>query len=171
MKHFILFLLLSTALSSCKEQDHVLPDITMEGKNTFGCYINGELWVPKGRPSTFQSNFSLTYEPGYRGGTIDIRAFRILNNSDIKGYIQIASSHIGGTGIFNLDDPKHYLLIHRDENCYYDSLEEEVFREGTLEITRLDLKEGIISGKFEFTLAKEGCDTIRVTEGRFDYKL
>ena len=39
---------------------------------------------------------------------------------------------------------------------------------GTLTITYFDEEEYIVSGTFEFTTATEGCDTIRVTDGRFD---
>jgi hypothetical protein len=46
-----------------------------------------------------------------------------------------------------------------------------MYRKGTLTIIRLDLTKGIIAGTFEFTLAKPGCDTIRVTNGRFNKKL
>jgi hypothetical protein len=45
------------------------------------------------------------------------------------------------------------------------------YHKGTLTITRLDLQAGIISGTFEFTLAKPGCDTVRITQGRFDKRL
>jgi len=43
--------------------------------------------------------------------------------------------------------------------------------DGQLTLTRLDEQAGIIAGTFEFTIAKPGCDTIRVTDGRFDKKL
>ena len=38
-------------------------------------------------------------------------------------------------------------------------------------VTRLDRTAGVVSGTFEFTLTKPGCDIIRVTQGRFDKKL
>ncbi len=40
-----------------------------------------------------------------------------------------------------------------------------------LTITRLDLQAGIISGTFSFTLYKPGCDSVCVTDGRFDKRL
>jgi hypothetical protein len=33
------------------------------------------------------------------------------------------------------------------------------------------LNASIISGTFDFVLAKPGCDTVRVTQGRFDKRL
>ncbi|MDQ2770913.1 MAG: hypothetical protein M3Y54_10490 [Bacteroidota bacterium] len=48
---------------------------------------------------------------------------------------------------------------------------EGYYRKGMLTITRLDLQAGIISGTFSFTLYKPGCDSVCVTDGRFDKRL
>ena len=45
------------------------------------------------------------------------------------------------------------------------------YRRGHLTITRLDRAAGIVSGTFAFTLYKSGCDSVRITQGRFDRKL
>lgn len=42
---------------------------------------------------------------------------------------------------------------------------------GTLTVTRLDLNAGIIAGTFDMKVVQTGCDTLRITQGRFDYKL
>ena len=55
--------------------------------------------------------------------------------------------------------------------CDLSSDDANTYHKGTLTITRLDLQAGIISGTFAFTLAKPGCDTVRVTQGRFDKRL
>ena len=49
--------------------------------------------------------------------------------------------------------------------CRY---EYEDLVEGTLTITHFDSINYIVAGTFEFTTTTEGCDTIRVTNGRFD---
>ena len=41
---------------------------------------------------------------------------------------------------------------------------------GELIITKLDKNAGIISGTFNATLYKPGCDTLKITDGRFDMK-
>jgi hypothetical protein len=156
-------------LFSCKKDDvEVMPDYTQTGERTFGAYVNGELWLPKGRPSTFIHNLNMTYDPGYHNGSLEITAYRILGDNHEEN-MHIYMSQLSSEGIYSLDDPKVGAAIFRGD-CTY-GREEGVYREGSLEITRLDMEEGIVAGKFEFTLAKPGCDTIRVTEGRFDYKL
>ncbi|WP_017734113.1 hypothetical protein [Nafulsella turpanensis] len=164
-------LLVFLCLFSCKKGEEVLPDATQSGENTFGAYVNGELWVPKGRPSTFEPNFSLTFDPGYHGGTLQIQAYRVQDNDQTKfEYIQISAIEIESEGLYYLDNTQKGSVIFEGD-CYFQGSEEGVSQEGNLEITRLDLEVGIIAGKFEFTLAKAGCDTIRVTDGRFDYQL
>lgn len=179
MKHmpFNISALLITSIlllgSSCKEDDQSpleqLPPASKEGLNTFGCLVNGKLWLPKGRPTLFQPNFYLTYEPNYAGGTLDIRAYR--NLKDVEEFIQLGSGYIDKVDTYFLDDPEISLAIYENPTCYYKSTEQAKIYDCKLEITKLDLETGIIAGKFEFTLAKQGCDTIRVTEGRFDYQL
>jgi hypothetical protein len=56
--------------------------------------------------------------------------------------------------------------------CYWNSRDvATIYRRGVLTITRLDLTAGIVAGTFAFTLYKPGCDSVRVTNGRFDYRL
>jgi Family of unknown function (DUF6252) len=49
--------------------------------------------------------------------------------------------------------------------CFY---EEENTIDGQLIVTKLDKPNRIVSGLFEFTTVVPGCDTIKVTDGRFD---
>lgn len=174
MKNALQYLpLLFLFLLSCKDDDAQpeLPPATQTGERTFGAYVNGEVWVPKGRPHMFQSSLSVIYDPGYAGGILNISAFRDLgegssNNEEIKIYM----SHLNKEGVYSLNNPDIGTALFYSPDCNY-LRKEDVNQEGTLEITRLDMQEGIVSGTFEFTLAKEGCDTIRVTDGRFDYQL
>lgn len=47
----------------------------------------------------------------------------------------------------------------------------EIYLDGILAITRFDRSQGIVSGTFAFKLYKQGCDTLKITQGRFDYTL
>ena len=54
--------------------------------------------------------------------------------------------------------------------CYYFSSQEDVESSGSLIITKLDRTNRIVAGTFTAKLYKAGCDTINITEGRFDMK-
>ena len=154
---------------SCKkeEPEPELPPATQTGERTFGAYVNGEVWVPKGRPSTFTPNLNIIYDPGYEGGNLEIKAYRVLDTNN--EFIFMNMSNLDHEGLYEFGDPKVGAATFWSD-CVYER-KEDVYREGTLEITRLDLEAGVISRKFEFTLAMPGCDTLRVREGRFDYQL
>jgi hypothetical protein len=47
-KLFILILLLSSFLTACSNDEEGLPSITAHGANTFGCKVNGQVWVANG---------------------------------------------------------------------------------------------------------------------------
>jgi len=172
------FLSLYVLLSGCCKKDapqplDQLPPATQEGKNTFGCLLNGQAWTPKGYSGT--SNYSVYYDPGYGGGTLNISVYRYAskNENDLQT-ISLNSFKLTTVGSYSYTDNYINTIIINDvkSNCRYDSYDSlNVYSAGTLTVTRLDLTKGIIAGTFEFTLAKPGCDTIRVTNGRFDKKL
>jgi hypothetical protein len=172
MRHIALYFLLHTCLllTACKEEpaDPVsqLPPATTTGENTFGCLVNGEVWTPKGRSGGI-SNLTKSYDYG----TFNVTAYRVIGNKVQRMGFGIADI-LQQPGIYHLNDYKHRSATFKDDvGCsylYYDSLIE---RNGTLNITRLDLSSGVIAGTFEFILIRPDCDTIRVTEGRFDLDL
>jgi hypothetical protein len=174
MKKFsaLFSLSLCVLLSGCCKKDtpqplDQLPAATQEGKNTFGCLLNGQAWTPKGYNGT--SNYSVSYDPTFNGGSFDIAVYRL--DKDNTQYLYIYSDGINAIGTYSLTDPhKGASTFINDNQCTYDR-SNNIYRKGNLTITQLNLNKGIISGNFEFTLAKPGCDTIRVTNGRFDKKL
>ncbi|WP_460617857.1 Riean_0653 family protein [Hymenobacter ruber] len=51
----------------------------------------------------------------------------------------------------------------------YDS-RDVTYRKATLNITRFDINSRIIAGTFDAIIARTGCDTLKITQGRFDAK-
>lgn len=171
----LLILTVLLSFSSCKKNDanpkEVLPAHTMEGKNTFGALVNGKVWLPKGRPSLFQSNFKVIYDPEYRGGNLSIIAYReISDNSSNFEQLVMGMTKVDKEGDYTFDNAELSGVRYYNGICEYDNAP-DFYQRGKLEVTKLDLVNGIIAGKFELTLAITGCDTIRVTEGRFDNKI
>jgi len=178
MKHikkliFLPLLVLLLAAYSCKKDkvEPQLPAATMEGKNTFGALVNGKVWTPKGRPNFYQQSLDVVYDPRYSGGNLNIQAYRKIKDSPfVFESMVIGMMQLDHDGVYTLNNPEFGIAFFSSETCEYRK-DADVYRVGKLEITKLDLTNGIIAGKFEFTLAKPGCDTVRVTEGRFDKKL
>jgi hypothetical protein len=144
-----------------------LPPATQTGANTFGCYVNGKLWVPKGYNGT--SNLDLSYDPTFKGGTFNLSTYRIV--SDNKQDILIGAYSLASVGNYNFNAKGSPIALFYDRKtlCSYDNPQD--YLKGSLIITKLDISLGIASGTFEFTLAKSGCDTVKVTQGRFDMKM
>lgn len=179
MKTFVYLIslsFLSLLLFQCKKDNpepiEQLPPVTQEGKNTSGCLLNGKAWTPKGNVD-LTSNYPVDYDPNYAKGTINISTYRYPNpgNGEFQR-LTLFSDSLTTPGVYPLTIPNHQEALFRDTkaNCHYAQGGPQ-FRSGILTITKLDLKQGIISGTFEFTLAKPGCDTIKATNGRFDKKL
>jgi hypothetical protein len=178
---YLLILFLLTGFSCKKNKDSLqselnkLPPITQSGANTFGCLINGKAWMPSGFDRN--PNFFIIVDPSFAQGDISINTYRIGNG--IKEYLTINSDTIRSTGTFIINDTSHtrIVLLKRTTdgnaicNVFYDGIYQ---RKGYLKITRYYLQSGIVSGEFEVSMVNKYCgygDTIKITNGRFDYKL
>lgn len=150
-----------------------LPPATQEGKNICGFLVNGKVWLPKGRIGNGEPNLKWWYDPGYHNGTFNINGSRYDKSEGDKftGFV-IAIDNFSTAGNYELNTSGRITgYSDYNKNCIY-------YREDTIpgsknfiNITTFNLQQGIIAGTFQFSLAKSGCDTIRITEGRFDIKL
>jgi len=202
MRNFLLFFSLTLLLGACElfpetEPENTLPPITQVGANTFGCKVNGEVWLPYKDGGLF-SGSALKWELGQNSFTT-----RPINDKSIFSVIYVSLDpgeaiiegktyyfHKGDSLIYNTDSTRFY------ENwgggmtssaCDYGFANEGTTQsEGWIKITKYDplAKEGsigIVAGEFAYFAyprkgdrVLDGCDTltqpIHVTEGRFDIK-
>ena len=181
MKNFkLLFIIVACAniFAACKKNKNntepadQLPPATQTGANTFGCLVNGVTFINKGNDGNY-SNYRLFVDPTFQNGAFQIRVYKLLNSKYER--ININSNDIHSTGTFNVTGNNGTLFIdysndngtcnfNQSANCYL---------KGSLNITRYDISNGIFSGTFQFNIKDPNfnCDTIRITEGRFDKKL
>jgi len=188
MRYLLLFFLISVllTLSNCgffedaigyPDPPSELPPITTSGENTFGCMINGTLYIPTivldmvGVDcclSTVQSDGFLNigtvmdeHDQVNEAGFFQTFGMTLVNDSST---IEI--------GIYDLTLPSHsFARITRSKGiapnyefrCRY---EPEDIISGELNLIRVS--GGIVSGTFEFAAVNDDCDTVRVTDGRFD---
>ncbi len=177
MKPFPLLLVPLALLLGCKKEAPAapadqLPPATRTGANTFGCLLNGQPWTPSGYNGT--SNYSVAYDAGLNGGVFDLRVYRYNPGSPDEQYLVMYANQVGKTGSYSFRSPQRTRASFEDDKtgCSWSSRDSATtYRRGTLTITRLDLQAGVIAGTFAFTLYQPGCDSVRVTQGRFDKRL
>jgi hypothetical protein len=143
-----------------------LPAETQEGKNTFGCLVNGKVWNAYfGGTDIYNTQATeATFDP-FRQGLFSIMA---TNNGKI--YI----------GIIGIPTEKNYDFVRADSfqigdmslrydsnTCYYGDTNLTYFK-GKTRITKFDRQNRIAAGTFECTLKTKDCDTVKITQGRFD---
>jgi len=145
--------------SEPKSELEKLPPATMEGKNTFGCLVNGKAWVT--RTSTDVLAF-------YQSGVLQVSAYIDEKGREQAIDLIVLNGLTQGTTYDLTNIPSHaatFSWVRPSGICFY---EEENTISGNLTITKLDQTNLIVAGVFEFTTVVAGCDTIKVTNGRFD---
>lgn len=191
MKYSLLPLLLLVALlglSMCKKRDTTptkpedqLPPATQTGAGTFGCLVNGQPYLPSGGGLFNNPNLLVTYDPAYNGGNLAITAYRVLGSTTLKQYIGVGGDGISQTGTYTLAtyiarptgplQTPYFSDGSKAKPCNEYLNNPGTSATGQLIISRLDKQAHIVSGSFSFTLTQPGCDTIRVTAGRFDSRI
>lgn len=157
-----------------ESNDPVMPPLTHQGLNTFGCYIDGELYVAnKGEsywdlPPVSGSFNEITKE-------FNIQSARYLEAEENDEVIILADI-TDGLGTYNFrynseGGTPGYRNWYGDK-CDYYYLDYPGFEVGELTITYLNQNQNIISGTFYINLVNDNCegDTLmKITDGRFDF--
>ena len=143
----------------------VLPEITMEGLNTFGCTVGGEIYQARGRwtppVEAIVSNWDLFLRTWDR--TNDEYIHLTIQFDDSPWTYSPGKYYVKGNsfGILPNDivvhDPN---LTVRGRSVSYDS--------AYLEILYIDEASRIISGTFQFDAETVDGDTVQIRKGRFD---
>ena len=155
--------------SSCKKEKmpDSLPPITTEGKGTFGCKINGEIWIPKTQDEFLGNNFNL-----YAAWEATPQRIRMVASKRYDDFGQEFAIYIYEPITLGVLDTNVISMRYTDVNISIESYQNHMFRQFTnFIITRYDKTNRIVSGTFEGILVKPITkDSIKVTEGRFDVR-
>jgi len=164
-----------------KELGDELPALTYEGKNTFGCKIDGVSWVPKGIYGWGFTDYPTDggYYAEYNSPLVHV----LIKTSDPGGYIDL---YIKNYDSYNFLKPGTYLLnkktsslpfgygIKHSYGTYWTNDKEYItdsFHTGWIELIKSDSVNSIVSGRFEFDAYNDVTGkTYKITDGRFDYK-
>jgi len=156
-------------LLGCRKYN-ILPDVSTNGYNTFGCTTNGKLFVPRGGFAIvpLQASFRITSKGIYH---FRLDASNVIYDTPARAMMLFIDSlpfksgdrltfnpigtHASATAIFYYGlDLKSYTVIPSPTR--------------QLEILKLDTVNKIIAGQFSFDAVNTMGDTIHVRQGRFD---
>ena len=163
-----------TQCSKCKRDDpqpqppkdplSTLPPESQTGKGTFGCLVNGQAWTPAGSPLG-----GPLLSVVYYNNRFGVSANRMTSVNSTASFQRIGFSFDGiqTAGTYSLTDSLTKVGSYEDFGNFC-KLYTSKAQVGTLVITKLDPVARIVSGRFSFTLEKEGCGRVVVTDGRFD---
>jgi hypothetical protein len=171
MKKYIFLLILLASLSSvkCKKTDaeDQLPPITTSGANTFGCLVDGKVWVPHGDFSVSGLSFD------YFIDLIDKKPYlHILanNRKTNKSVICFNLENITDTGSYNKVKFKNSYIFYDDGSKSFYMNDSS----NSIRLTKFDTTAKIISGEFSFFCSPDTSahlnKIVHITEGRFDCK-
>ena len=161
MKHLncIIFCTIIFVLISCeKDKGSLMPDLTSSGLNTFGCYVNNELFVHSYKAgiwglASLEAYYDTIQNP------LNIIAFAKNDRLIViqSRNVTIEGEHAIWHGEYRKKDVK-YLLIEDSQN--------------KLIITKYDRKNPVVSGIFSFIArCAETGEVVTISDGRFDIKL
>jgi hypothetical protein len=175
-----LLFFISITVSNCKKEkpSNTLPPITQTGANTFGCKINGTVWVPyfqcaafTGPCSEMQTNFLHPNVNSFLPLTFQLLVRR-SNKVDNEGGFVIANFSVGQPSASTISQTGNVfdsLNISCDYNnhtyVYYGFSGFAQHAGNNFIITKLDTVNKIMSGTFNFKLI-DYPDSIIVTDGR-----
>ena len=168
---------------ACKKSvpSNNLPPITQTGANTFGCKINGQVWVPYWRcidlsmgAVELEYNIYSVYSTGVFPFRFNLGAGKSgdpfqgifhISPAFLRGFTTSDGSYIYGTG--NVADSMEIHFFNNSGDWtpkHFDS-------NNIFQITKLDTVNKIVSGIFSFSLYNSPTDSIAITDGRFDLQI
>ena len=170
--------ILFIGLTSCKKDPPVinqptaptLPALTHTGANTFGCYIDGELFVANDGESVWSiPAVSGSFDEETRELTIQGTRY---SGDNIREFIVLLSDIIDNKGQYKFKTYEGDVVGYRNhggDNCDYNY---NPMIDEYISITYLNETKNIISGTFSMTLINKDCPTkttLKITDGRFDF--
>lgn len=166
MKKQIILITVLLSFIACKKEG--LPKATEKGKNTFGCKIDGKIFVPID-VVTFPVTPGLSFNYDKNLKWLHLFATEPRDGNGFKRNITIDVYNLNfGTNSLNITNKA--LVVFSKNNQQDQYFETNATIGGTVSITRLDTLAHIISGTFSFNAAlrPDNNKILSVTNGRFD---
>jgi hypothetical protein len=167
----VLVLSITLLSSRCKKQntEPQLPPETTTGAMTFGCKVNGKVFVPKtgdGVPGLIVEYPFLGNGPG-GGWYLNIAA--VDRTSDFLPRVSITSDSLFLIeGTYQLKKEKGFAKGQHGYNLFLYQM--SIDDAGVLTIIKHNQTQRIIAGRFSFTATNNNGERVSITEGRFDVR-
>ncbi len=175
---WLLLLALCSIFAGCKKDKTIseidkLPAATQTGAKTFGCLVNGVIFVPdNGCTYLCSPSMQVGYDLNSNGGQFFVNADNYIFKASLGFGLDSCVTNKRYTYSNSPNYPMRFGFLNNNNLCSLSTrVDPTVIASGYVEITKFDLINDIISGIFEFTLSKNGCETKTITNGRFDAKL
>jgi len=183
----VIFMILCFSCKKGKESfidnPYGLPNATQTGSNIFACRVNDSNWITKVSSSTLHSSFRTNNGrdtlglsgSGSSNRLLETIAFSIFDRIQTGKSYRVNDSTKGLVNTFRL-------FANCGQTSGYGGAQWNKAADGTITITKFTgtytvpscctygtfERNSIISGTFNFIIPIPNCDTIKVTEGRFD---
>jgi len=191
LSFLLIFLLSALAISSCKKSNKIiadnpygLPNATQAGANNFGCRVNDSNWMVSNDPlPDIGTSYSISNNRDslwfFIGGASNFTFYSIrfhilgmIHSGSVFRLNDTAKSFVSAEAVFLNCLPSdtygdHELLKSIDGEIQFTKFSGNYQVPDCCTHGSYDA-DAIISGNFWFTVVFPGCDTIRVTDGRFD---
>lgn len=167
----MIFLLFSFSQCKKKTEEPQLPPETTTGAMTFGCKVNGKVFIPKdgrGKPGLYCQYVNLGTGPG-GGWYLNIPAVDWNPVSIPAVSITTDSLLVVEGGTYPFKKVKgNARAFYTTGSDYFDKLDSD---DGSLHITKFDATNRILSGTFSFVGTNQTTGVkIDIIEGRFDIR-
>ncbi|MCU0321573.1 MAG: hypothetical protein MUE72_04110 [Chitinophagaceae bacterium] len=181
MKRYFLIGIGLTLITCCKKTNSLdaelakLPPISQTGAKTFGCIVNGKAILPNCNLPNCPPSIEGFYDSQPNGQFGIVCTYNIGKNNIIIGLDSIFSykSFLIKDSI-NKNVRVSMFNTEIGNSCervgYIGALSNFNSITGNVNLTRVDVPNGIFSGTFNFTIKTQNCGNYEVTNGRFDYK-
>ena len=171
------------ATISCKKSTSLeLPPITESGKNTFGCKVNGQVWVPYWQCSSIWTEppeLDYFIQPIDSINSLPIKILvNARNSTNGQSSFSFRQSYLLGDRIYGPGNIIDSLLIEYIPGSGRTYSNFQVYQVSStpryFQISKLDTTNKIVSGTFSFTVYTSEnniLDSVVITEGRFDLQI
>ncbi|WP_310991673.1 DUF6252 family protein [Aequorivita marina] len=175
LPQYVLLIFMATTISCCNKDDDnpppepvdQLPPATQTGAGTFGCLLDGEVFLPG---NNTPNPLDCVYQYVNGGYYFALQSNRRINGSDYQA--------LGiGSNLFQIEEGGTYALkenVPNNVSGHYrlnlDSNYTSEIHTGELKITKLDYDNHIVAGTFWFDVKDSNSVVHEIRNGRFDVR-